>query len=180
MTPDAHLTYDLAMAMAYTSKLVERHTKITEVVAEVATILGAAQETGGLLPCGQMDEDRIILLQAGIITSTVKAWTPLGLPQLEQARSILRWAEDQSPGRAPLFVDANPTEGDRLGKALAAAIGNLARSAGALCAVLCEVELSRFKEFFDVDRLNDIGRAAGLLTATITPLRIPDLSNPEL
>jgi len=182
MTPDTHLAYALATALAYSSKLVWRHPRNAEIVAEVATILGAAGETGGVIEGGVIDDgDRVTLHQAAIITATVEAWTPHAIPHLDQARRIIEWAAAQPHSdRAPLFVSSNANEGARLARALAAAVGNLARAAGVLSAVLSEVETSRFKESFDVDRLLYISQAVGLLTTTITPLRIPDLSDPEL
>lgn len=100
--------------------------------------------------------------QAGIIRAAVAAWTPMAVPQLEQAKQILAWAAAQSEeGHAPLFVDSKTTEGARLTRALAAALGNLARASGALSAVLAALEESRFKDCFDVDRLLRIGEAAG-------------------
>jgi len=183
MNPDAHLTYALAMAMAYSSKVVERHPKQAEIVAEVATILGAARETESLIERGGEvhDDDLVIMYQAAIITSTVEAWTPFAVPHLEQARQILEWAAAQThPDRPPLFVDPTANEGTRLAKGLAAAVGNLARAAGALSAVLLDVEGSRFKKSFDVGQLFHISQATGVLMKAITPLRIPDLSDRKL
>lgn len=179
MTPDQHLIFALATALAYSSKLVERHPEHAEIVADVATILGAAAETGDE---GAVDDsDRVTLHQAAIITATVEAWTPHALPHLDQARQLLEWAAAQPhSARPPFFVSSKTTEGARLARSLAAAIGNMARAAGALSAVLSEVEGSRFKDCFDVNRLLSIGQAAGMLTATMIPLRLPDLSNPEL
>jgi len=114
MTPDQHLTYALATALAFTSRLVERHPKHAEIVAEVATILGAAGETGsgGGVEGMVDDNDRVTLHQAAIITATVEAWTPLAIPHLEQARNILEWAAAQPHSdRAPLFVNSKATEG---------------------------------------------------------------------
>jgi len=183
MTPDIHLVHAVATALSYTSRLTRRHPKHVETVAEVATILGAADETGTIIK-GDMDEDdndRIIMHQAAIIKATVSAWTPHAIPQLDQACKILQFAAaEDTPGRGPLFVNPTTTEGARFAGALAAAIGNLARAAGVLSAVLATLEESRFKDFFDVDRLLRIGEAAGTLTQEIKPLELPDLSNPEL
>ena len=182
MTPDIHLAHALATALAYTSSLTQRHPRHAETVAEVATILGAADETGGVIEGGEVHaSDLIIMNQAGIIKAAVAAWTPQASPQLDQACKILEFAAGQdTPGRAPLFVNPTTTEGARFAEALAAALGNLARAAGALSVVLATLEESRFKDFFDVDRLLCIGEAVGALTQEIKPLELPDLSNPEL
>jgi len=182
MTPDIHLVHALATSLAYSSDFVDDHPEHARTVAEVATILGAADETATIVRGGMEDDsDRLIMHQAGIIKATVAAWTPLAIPQLEQARQMLEWAAAQdTPERGPLFVSSATTEGGKLAEALAVAIGNLSRAAGALSAVYAALEASRFKDYFDVDRLLLISEAANVLTREIKPLKLPDLSNPEL
>jgi len=184
MKADIHLAYALATALAYSSKLVDSHPEHAKTVAEVATILGAADETGTIIDGGvsEDDNDRVILHQAGIIKATVAAWIPPAIPQLEQARQMLEWAAKQSAstGRAPILVDSSATEGTRFCSALATALGNLARAAGALSAVYSALEPSRFKDYFDVDSLIRIAEASSSITKEITSFKLPDLSNPEL
>jgi len=182
MTPDIHLAHALATALDYVSDFTDSHPEHARTVAEVATILGAADETSATITKDMEDDsDRVIMYQAGIIKAVVAAWTPEAIPQLDQACKILEFAAAQDiPERGPLFVNSASTEGSKFAEALAVATGNLARAAGALSAVLATLEKSRFKDFFDVDRLLRIGEAAGTLTSEIKRLNLPDLSNPEL
>ncbi len=185
MTPDLvrNLKLDLLQAYAtsldFTGKIAEKDRENAEVVSEVAMLLSAARKLG---PREDLtyDLDRLLSCKEQIVRAAMRGWDAESLPYLKDVLKILDTMNEESTDKDGTDKTLPSAEGPTISLALGAALSNLARICGVLSEVLAVIEESRFKNYFDHDRLLRIGEAVGNLGKELVAFRLPDLSKPDL